>query len=81
MSGIYLYVCEKCKKTTEDYFQEFYNEVRRQAEQEQPNFTRANQIWEEYQSKNAVYVPWKCECGYRNNGFHKMCGGCGIPRL
>ena len=24
--------------------------------------------------------PWGCGCGYRNNGFHKVCGGCGTPR-
>ena len=26
-------------------------------------------------------TPWTCrECGYRNNGFHKICGGCKAPR-
>lgn len=24
--------------------------------------------------------PWTCKCGYRNNGFHKICGGCKTPR-
>ena len=25
-------------------------------------------------------TPWTCECGYRNNGFHKVCGRCKTPR-
>jgi len=25
-------------------------------------------------------TPWMCGCGYLNNGFHKVCGGCKSPR-
>ena len=36
---------------SEQYFQEFYNEVRYQIEQgAMANFTRANQIWAEYEA-------------------------------
>jgi len=38
-------------KTTEQYFQEFYNEIRYQIKQgSQANFTRANKIWAEYEA-------------------------------
>ena len=33
------------------------------------------------QSVERTATPWTCgECGYRNNGFHKVCGGCKTPR-
>ena len=42
---------ESSLKSVEEYFQEFYNEVRYQIEQdENRDFIRANEIWNEYES-------------------------------
>jgi len=41
-------------KTTETWFDEFYNEVRYQIEQgAKADFTRSNQIWAEYSAQQA----------------------------
>ena len=61
-------------KTTEQYFQEFYNEIRYQIEQgEKADFTRANQIWSEYERAKGST---QHEHNY-NNGLY--CPSCGKP--
>ncbi len=42
-------------KTTEEYFQEFYNEMRYQLEQGvKANFARANKIWAKYEASQSA---------------------------
>ena len=69
-------------KTTEQYFQEFYNEVRYQVEQgAKANFTRANQIWEEYEAAQQSVQPTLLTVCPKCGGWLKggECENCTIP--
>lgn len=77
MEGIHM-------KTTEQYFQEFYDEIRYQIEQQvKANFTRANKIWAEYeaaqQSKQVIKCPVCAGKGVFgiSNQVERSCEACG----
>ena len=71
---------------TERYFQQFYNEVRFQIELgNRSDFSRVNQIWNEYQiyKTNPPVIQedwWDCECGISNHPSWTSCQFCKYPR-
>jgi hypothetical protein len=68
-------------KTTETWFDEFYNEVRYQIEQgAKANFTRSNQIWAEYSALHSVGRT--CEGHIGGSDVKEwICQTCGLPIL
>lgn len=66
-----------------EILREFYNTVKKQADGIGGYYlTFSNAVKDALDKCNqqlasiSSYEPWTCVCGYRNNGFRKVCGNC-----